>query len=419
MFSVNKIKDKILIADSLPASGILGQLLLNTSDGKYYFYDGSAWQQLGAGGGGGGAAIVPTTFVIAASDSVDPNRADYKCNGTNDHEIIQQAIDALPFSGGGIVLLEGTYNLGDNIEVNKPCLFMGQSSATQIIGNGNYINFTEQAAVRDLKTTALTFKLNSSLGITLERIGSLVPGTQSHLVIGDLATCMMVKVSNCGFITSGFGFAPQVRIYSAADITFISDSFARGIMSAPNAINIYDTDLDTLNIFACNFLNTRYILTTINSNLSHVSISANTGTAGNFLYQDPTSSASDISITNNSLSLEQVGLVSPLLDRAIIANNAVQMTSPVYFYACDDSRDVIISNNVIKLIYPSSWYVIRLSGYYNKINNNKIDGAGTTPVGILETGAADWNDISFNTIIGCTTKINTVGLNTQVLYNLG
>lgn len=51
----------------------------------------------------------PTTITVACSTSKHNITADYHCNGTNDQTVIQQAIDALPSTGGKIVLLEGTY----------------------------------------------------------------------------------------------------------------------------------------------------------------------------------------------------------------------------------------------------------------------------------------------------------------------
>jgi hypothetical protein len=53
------------------------------------------------------------TIVIAASDSSAKSKAqaDYVCDGIDDQVEIQAAIDALPSSGGSILLLEGTFLL--------------------------------------------------------------------------------------------------------------------------------------------------------------------------------------------------------------------------------------------------------------------------------------------------------------------
>lgn len=55
--------------------------------------------------------ITSVTLVVAASNSLDPTRADYQCNGVNDNVEIQAALDALPATGGEVVLLDGTYNI--------------------------------------------------------------------------------------------------------------------------------------------------------------------------------------------------------------------------------------------------------------------------------------------------------------------
>ena len=62
----------------------------------------------------------PTTITIACGTSKHMLTTDYYCNGTNDQTVINNAISALPSTGGKIVLLEGTYNISGQINVNKP-----------------------------------------------------------------------------------------------------------------------------------------------------------------------------------------------------------------------------------------------------------------------------------------------------------
>jgi len=54
------------------------------------------------------------TVVVAASNSRSEGtyQANYTCNGTDDNVQFQQALDALPSTGGEIHLLDGTYNFG-------------------------------------------------------------------------------------------------------------------------------------------------------------------------------------------------------------------------------------------------------------------------------------------------------------------
>lgn len=70
----------------------------------------------------GGGLLRVATIIVAASDSMDttgtaPNmtnpKADYTCQGTDDQKKINEAIRALPASGGVVYLLEGTYNISN------------------------------------------------------------------------------------------------------------------------------------------------------------------------------------------------------------------------------------------------------------------------------------------------------------------
>ena len=54
------------------------------------------------------------TFVVAASDSLHKERADYVCLGVDDQVQIQAAIDALPANGGKISFAEGIYKITGN-----------------------------------------------------------------------------------------------------------------------------------------------------------------------------------------------------------------------------------------------------------------------------------------------------------------
>ncbi|HEY9656103.1 MAG TPA: right-handed parallel beta-helix repeat-containing protein [Crinalium sp.] len=60
----------------------------------------------------------PNTVTVAASNSTSVGLADYVATGTADQDIIEQAITQVGLQGGGtVLLLEGTYNISDNIDV--------------------------------------------------------------------------------------------------------------------------------------------------------------------------------------------------------------------------------------------------------------------------------------------------------------
>lgn len=70
---------------------------------------------------GGSEVVRAATLVIAASDSTATGiaQSDYQCNGINDHLEIQTAIDALPATGGEVFLLDGTYNIEANLDLDS------------------------------------------------------------------------------------------------------------------------------------------------------------------------------------------------------------------------------------------------------------------------------------------------------------
>jgi len=77
--------------------------------------------------------ISSTTFVIAASNSKHKNRADYTCDGTDDHVEIQAAIDALKAADGGqIILLDGVYNCDPMTITSSNITLNGLGSSTII-----------------------------------------------------------------------------------------------------------------------------------------------------------------------------------------------------------------------------------------------------------------------------------------------
>jgi parallel beta-helix repeat protein len=80
--------------------------------------------------------IRTATLIVAASDSLHRNMADYVCDQIADDIEINQALNALPAEGGRVILLEGQYLLAAPIIIpdHDICL-EGQSWATFINGN--------------------------------------------------------------------------------------------------------------------------------------------------------------------------------------------------------------------------------------------------------------------------------------------
>ena len=98
------------------------------------------------------------TFVIAASDSLHKERADYVCNGVDDQVEIQAAIDALPTAGGVVYLLEGTYTASTSIAIvgkNNVTLTGSGMGSTKITCGANAhtldIDNSDDVIIRDIR----------------------------------------------------------------------------------------------------------------------------------------------------------------------------------------------------------------------------------------------------------------------------
>jgi parallel beta-helix repeat protein len=80
---------------------------------------------------------------------------DYKCDGSNDHVEIQQALDFVRSNGGGTVhLSDGIFNLARNIQVPSYTIFKGHDrDATILRLSNNAARFTKAGFIRSIQTT--------------------------------------------------------------------------------------------------------------------------------------------------------------------------------------------------------------------------------------------------------------------------
>lgn len=73
---------------------------------------------------------------------------DYLCDGTADDVEINAAIQALPSTGGEIVILDGTYNISDTITVNKNNVALsGNRAATILLRSASFQNIVLLSSV--------------------------------------------------------------------------------------------------------------------------------------------------------------------------------------------------------------------------------------------------------------------------------
>lgn len=92
-------------------------------------------------------------FVVGTSTAGwTADDCDYLCDGTDDQTELKAAVDALPSTGGEIVILDGTYNLSSSVEVNKERVTLrGSGVATRLVSSGvAFVIKANYCAVLDL-----------------------------------------------------------------------------------------------------------------------------------------------------------------------------------------------------------------------------------------------------------------------------
>ena len=151
-------------------------------------------------------------ITVAAYNSsyTDRVNVDFVCDGKTDHTVISNAIAALPTSGGKIVLMPGTYLIGNSINTNvsKSVLIQGCGDGTQLLGAANAASFfsarkTSRAQGMELRVSDLTICNNTS------KIRGLVE---------DVGGYKSAEFENVTFrsnytIPSNLGYAPATYTY--------------------------------------------------------------------------------------------------------------------------------------------------------------------------------------------------------------
>jgi parallel beta-helix repeat protein len=158
------------------------------------------------------------TFIVAAFNSRDTNRADYVCSGADDDVVINQALSALPSGGGLIKLVEGTFNISKAIQINTDNI--------SIVGSGRGTN------IRTTKSIDF-FNANNRTGIIIKDIYlfGTSGGYNSGINMNTVDNCI---ISKCWFEN----MSGLVIILNYSTDSIIEDCFIRNISSLNDGIFI-------------------------------------------------------------------------------------------------------------------------------------------------------------------------------------
>ena len=139
LFSVDEDGDVVAAGDFAVSGGELyltgvasssstteGTMYYDTDDDQLKVYANDKWQ----------SDRSTATIIVGTSNpsgaSLNYEKADYVCSGTDDNVQIQAAIDALPSGGGKVVLMEGTY-IAHSIKLHGTS---GNKNNVELVGSG-------------------------------------------------------------------------------------------------------------------------------------------------------------------------------------------------------------------------------------------------------------------------------------------
>lgn len=241
----------------------------------------------------------------------------YLCNGTNDKEKFQEAIDALPANGGKIVILEGEYNINQCLSCDKNVIFEGMGT------NSTIINYN---GIKDSADCGLFTIDTDDLNIVFNNIGFNICGylyefdveQEEYLFMSDF-TNNSLSFNNCKFYNTSSnklkfqGYYERIILFSSiSTVNMINTDIDLYIQSDSNAYCASIFDQGTfVNIINCNI--------TLNiNNINDFHLIRATGY---------TSSNSNNNITNCKIIFNGSGANVDLGDRSRITNCLITIGS--------------------------------------------------------------------------------------------
>ncbi|KAM3113967.1 right-handed parallel beta-helix repeat-containing protein [Phormidesmis sp. 146-33] len=382
----------------------------------------------------------PNTVTISASNSVNANLADYIATGTADQTVIEQAIASLGSKGGGtIVLMEGTYNISDNVEVlydNVVLTGVGWKSVLRLVDNAQLedAGLLRSAYHTEAENQVKTFFSNQHFR-HLSLDGNKDGGTSyqnSYANFGTYADSSFVDIRAHDF--PHYGFDPHEN--SAAGVPTVRLSMV-GNLADHNGVDglTIDNCLDstfTHNILDANGRHGINIVTAAKNNSVRDNVVTNNG--GNGITIQPgteTSRTSDAnSIVNNVIRGNKLsGILVQLAANTKVEGNTIVGNAQHGIRLRGSTFTTITSNTIADngTAAPTTYYGIYLDDFStggvksstnNLIRNNTIRSTTNSyRNGIAERNINnDYNVYESNTISGFTrTAIALLGTNSKII----
>ena len=361
------------------------------------------------------------TFTIATNDSLERSKlqADYVCDGMNDELEIKAAIDALPDSGGKIVLLEGTFIINASINLsdtdsNNYVTLEGQGDGTVIkIADGNDLSMSAIRAEGRLTTSNVIHDV-AFRNFKIDGNADSVSGALYNGIITDDANYVVIEDITLvdGGGTDGYGLAILTT-------TNIEISKIRKGNFAVNTMEIRDSE-DVM--IKDSYIEKRLeIYTTSNNIMIEGNIFNNSRLVPSTL--DNGETMNNLQIVDNFFDMTSSGsnaAIAPrYIDGLLISGNYFSVVdSPGVTFGSDEVTNVNIVGNTF--VVKGTGSGVSIAGDNGTISNNVVKCiAGAACLGIDTTGGTtpeNWI-ISGNTI-GGSAAASIAGIRIQVGNNI-
>lgn len=314
---------------------------------------------------------------------------DYLCDGTNDEQEFNTAIQFLnTYNGGEIVVLDGAYNISAAIAISIPNV--------SLIGNGNATILKNLSTTTNLiNVTASDFHIaNMSLEGTTQQSCINISAAGSNVVVESVAfsgadNSIYTKGSSGQFIGNQF-------VNNDNGICLVSDN---NIVNA----NVFDN----CSIFA--------VYIEGNGNIISNNTFTNCYTAVYAVYSETTSSGANI--VNNVMIDNNTGIYANSLVNSTITGNTIyrgsgtseNYTSSQYTIQMSGCNNCMVTNNLI----PGKDIVVSFPNTNTMLFMNKWD-ASTSPLPIASTSQQGLVQLSTNPGSTSTSTVPTSSALNQV-----
>ena len=287
-------------------------------------------------------------FVVGTSTSRWTEKdCNYLCDGTNDQEEINRAIQDLPASGGEIIILDGTYNIAAKINVNK--------NNVSIKGNGNS---TILKRMWDSSSEEGVITLNSVEGCRVQNLQ--IDGNKANCTSSNNYGIYLYS-SNNNTITGNICKNAQIGIslYSSSNENTITGNTCNN--NSDNGIHLYSSNNNN----------------TITGNTCN-----NNATNGVFLFSSSNNTVTGNTCNNNVYN--GVHLNSSNNNNTITGNTCIRGTGQTSDYVSYQHNTIILSGqgNNYNLISSNNCMgkaVVVEGGTGNSVWGNKFDATNNLP----------------------------------------